>query len=94
MLRIEALYIDDDVLGKVEGKHGLRILDIEEALVYSRERCFHKVGGGQIRVLLQTSVGEYVVAFLTNLEGGEWRLNSARKMTPNERRFFKSAKKG
>jgi len=57
MLRIEALYIDDEVLDKIEAKHGLRFPDIEEALVSSKERCFHKVGGGQIRALLKTSAG-------------------------------------
>jgi len=45
MLRIEALWVDDEVLDKIEAKHGLRFPDIEEALVYSKERCFHKVGG-------------------------------------------------
>lgn len=94
MLRIEALWIDDEVLDKIEGKHGLRFLDIEEALVYSKERCFHKVGGGQIRALLKTSAGQYVVVFLTPLGGGDWKLNSAREMTPKEKRFFKLSKKG
>ena len=94
MLRIEALWVDDEVLDKIEVKHGLQFMDIEEALVYSKERCFHKVGGGQIRALFKTSSGQYVVAFLSPLGGGDWRLNSARPMTPKERRSFKLSKKG
>jgi len=35
MLTIKALWVDDDVLDKIEGRHGLKFLDIEEALVYS-----------------------------------------------------------
>jgi len=94
MLRIEALWVDDEVLDKIEVKHGLRFSDVEEALVSSKERCFHKVGGGQIRALLKTSGGQYVVVFLTPLGGGDWKLNSAREMTPREKRIFKLSKKG
>ena len=94
MLKIEALWVDDEVLDKIEAKHGLRFPDIEDALVYSKERCFHKVGGGQIKAFLKTSTGQYLVAFLFPLGGGDWRLNSARTMTPKERRSFKLSKKG
>jgi len=94
MLRIEALWVDDEVLDKIEGKHGLKFSDVEEALVYSKERCFYKVGGGQIKAFLKTSGGQYLVAFLFPLGGGDWRLNSAREMTPKEKRLFKSSKKG
>jgi len=94
MLKIEALWVDDEVLDKIERKHSLRFSDIEDALVYSRERCFHRVGGGQIRALVKTSAGQYLVAFLTPLGGGDWRVNSARGMTPQEKRFFKLSKKG
>ena len=94
MLRIEALWVDDEVLDKIEVKHGLQFMDIEEALVYSKERYFHKVGGGQIRVLFKTSSGRYVVAFLFPLEKGDWKINSAREMTTKEKRLFKLSKKG
>lgn len=94
MLRIEAIWVDDEVLDKIEGKHGLRFLDIEEALVSSQERCFHKVGGGQIRALLKTCAGQYVAVFLTPIGGSDWMVNSARDMTPKEKRSFKLSKKG
>jgi len=94
MLRVEALWIDDEVLDKIERKHGLRFLDIEEALIFSRERCFHKVGGEQIRALLKTSAGQYVTVFLAPLGGGDWRVNSARGMVPKEKRLFRLSKKG
>ncbi|MBE0415570.1 MAG: hypothetical protein IBX36_03410 [Dehalococcoidia bacterium] len=94
MLKIEALWVDDEVLDKIEGKHGVQFMDIEEALVYSKERCFHKVGGGQLRVLLKTSSGGHVAAFLSHIEKGDWKLNSAREMTPKEKRLFKLSKKG
>lgn len=94
MIRIEALYLDDDVLEKIEGKHGLKLVDIEAALIHSTERCFHKVGGDQIRALLKTSSGQHVVAFLSHLEKGDWKLNSAREMTRKEKRIFKMSKRG
>ena len=94
MLRIEALWVDDEVLDKIEVEHGLQFVDIEEALVCSKERCFHKVGGGQIRALFRTSSGRYVVAFLSPLEEGDWKVNSARKMTTKEKRLFRLSKKG
>jgi len=94
MLRIEALWVDDEVLDKIEVKHGLQFMDIEEALVYSKERCFHKVGGGQIRALLKTSSGRYVVVFLSPFEKGDWKVNSAREMTTNREAPFQIVQKG
>ncbi len=94
MLRIEAIWVDDDVLDKIEGKHGLRFQDVEEGLVHSRERCFHKVGGGQIRALFKTLGGDYVTVFLSPLGCGDWKINTARRMAPKERRYYKLSKKG
>jgi len=94
MLMIKAIWVDDDVLDKIEGRHVLKFPGIEEALVSSEERCFYKVGGNQIKASLKTSSGQYVVLFLTPLGGGDWRVNSARRMSPKERHSFKSSKKG
>jgi len=94
MLIIEAIWIDDEVLDKIEGKHGLKYQDVEEALMSSDERCFRRVGGDQIKAYLKTLAGQHVIVFLTHIDDGIWRINSARKMDPKERRSFKQSKKG
>ena len=94
MLKIEALWIDDDTLDKIEGKHGLSFAEVEEALTGTQERCFHRVGGGQVRALSTTGSGAYIAVFLTPLGGGDWRVNTARRMSSAEKHYYKSHKKG
>jgi uncharacterized DUF497 family protein len=88
MLRIEALDIDDDVLDKIESRHGVPFHEVEEAC-YSRHRHVRRGREGLYKVFSQAEAGRYLLVVLVDLGGGVWKVVTAREMTDQERRLYR-----
>lgn len=93
MLRIEALEIDDHILDKIESKHGISFVEVEEACL-SDERHVRRGREELYKVFSQTSAGRYILVVLVNLGGGNWRVATAREMTESEKRLYGKARGG
>lgn len=93
MLRIKALEIDDHILEKIESKHGISFVEVEEACL-SDERHVRRGREGLYKVFSQTSAGRYILVVLVNLGGGNWRVATAREMTESEKRLYGKARGG
>lgn len=87
VLRIEALEIDDLILGKIEAKHGISFAEVEEACL-SDKRHVRRGREGLYKLFSQTVAGRYILVVLMNLGGGNWRIVTARQMTDGERRLY------
>ena len=87
MLRIEALEIDDHILEKIESKHSVSFLEVEEACL-SEKRHVRRGREGLYKVFSQTAAGRYVLVVLANVGGGSWKIVTARGMTSSERQLY------
>jgi len=87
MPRIEALEVDDQVLEKIEAKHGVSLAEVEEACL-SERRHVRKSREGLYKVFSQTAAGRYILAVLVDLGGAIWKIVTAREMTESERRLY------
>jgi uncharacterized protein len=85
---IESLEIDDHILEKIESKHGVTFNEVEEACL-SDERHVRRSKEGFHKVFSQTEAGKYLLVVLVNLEGGRWKIVTAREMTDSERKLYK-----
>ena len=90
MLRIESLEIDDFILEKIESKHGISFIEVEEACLSDR-RHVRRDREGLYKVFSQTTAGRYLLIVLVNLGRGNWRIVTAREMTDSERRLYSKA---
>jgi hypothetical protein len=88
MLRIEALEIADDILDKIESRHGVPFHEVEEAC-YSQHRHVRRARQGLYKVFSQTEAGRYLLVVLVDLGGGVWKVVTAREMTDQERRLYR-----
>lgn len=88
MLRIEALEIADDVLDKIESRHGVPFHEAEEAC-YSQHRHVRRAREGLYKVFSRTGAGRYLLVVLVDLSGGVWRVVTAREMTDQERHLYR-----
>ncbi len=87
MLQIESLEIDDHILEKVESKHHVSFVEVEEACL-SDQRHIRRGKEGLYKVFSQTTAGRYILVVLANLGKGHWRVVTAREMTESERRLY------
>ena len=90
MLRIEALEVDDQILDKIESRHGVPFHDVEEAC-YSPQRHVRRGRTGLYKVFSQTEAGRHLLVVLIDRGGGIWRVVTAREMTGQERRLYRRA---
>ena len=86
-LRIESLGIDDHILEKIESKHGVFFIEVEEACL-SFQRHVRRGKQGLYKLFSQTEAGRYLLVVLVNLGRGNWKVVTARDMTHNERRLY------
>ena len=93
MLRIESLEIDDHILEKIESKHSITFVEVEEACL-SDERHVRRGREGLYKVFSQTAAGRYIMVVLVKLGGGNWRVATAREMTESERWLHSKARGG
>jgi hypothetical protein len=93
VLQIESLEIDDHILEKIESKHHVSFVEVEEACL-SDQRHIRRGKEGFYKVFSQTSAGRYILVVLANLGKGNWRVVTAREMTESERRLYIRASGG
>ncbi|MBU4314114.1 MAG: BrnT family toxin [Actinobacteria bacterium] len=86
-MRIESLQIDDDVLDKIESKHGVSFEEVEEACL-SGKRHTRRSREELYKLFSQTTAGRYVLVVLVNLGNGAWKIVTAREMTRRERQLY------
>lgn len=87
MLRIESLEIDDQILDKIESKHGVSLEEVEEACL-SETHHIRRSKEGLYKLFGQTAAGRYILVVLVNLGRGVWKIVTAREMTDSERRLY------
>lgn len=87
---IESLEIDDNILDKIESKHGITFSEVEEACL-SDKRHVRKGKEGLYKLFSQTDAGRYVLVVLLNLGDGNWKVVTAREMTDSERQLYKKS---
>ncbi len=92
-LRIVSLEIDDHILEKIEFKHGVFFIEVEEACL-SFQRHVRRDKQGLYKLFSQTEAGRYLLVVLVNLSRGNWKVVTARDMTHNERRLYRRARGG
>jgi len=86
-MEIRALEIDDDILDKVESKHGVAFDAVLEACL-SRARHVRRGRDGLYSVFSQSEAGRYLFVVLANAGGTTWKVVTARDMTREERRLY------
>jgi len=91
--RIESLEIDDHILDKIESKHNINFIEIEEACLSNR-RHVRRGREGLYKVFSQTEAGRYVLVVLVNLGGGNWKVATARDMTDSEKQLYIKVTRG
>ena len=90
MLYIESLEIDDNILDKIESKHGITFNEVEEACL-SDKRHVRKGKEGLYKLFSQTDAGRYILVVLLNLGDSNWKVVTARAMTDSERQLHKKS---
>jgi hypothetical protein len=90
MLRIEALEVDDQILDKIESRHGVPLDEVEQAC-YSPYRHVRRGRTGLYKVFSQSDAGRHLLVVLVDRGGGIWRIVTAREMTSQERRLYRRA---
>ena len=90
MLYIESLEIDDQMLDKIESKHGIIFSEVEEACI-SDKRHVRKGKEGLYKLFSQTDAGRYILVVLLNLGDSNWKVVTAREMTDSERKLYKKS---
>ncbi len=93
MLRIEALEIDDHVLDKIESRHRVSFIEVEEACL-SEARHIRRSREGLYKLFGQTTAGRYILVVLVNLGRGSWKVVTARGMTDSEKQLYSRAMEG
>jgi hypothetical protein len=88
MLRIESLEIDDHILEKIEGSHGVKFEETEEVCL-SALRHVRRSKEGLYKVFGRTAEGRYLLVVLAHKGGGDWKIVTARQMTDNEKRLYR-----
>ena len=86
---IDSLEIHDQILDKIERRHGIRFDEVEEAC-FTDHRHVRRTGGGLYKVFSRTDAGRYLLVVLVPLHEDHWRVVTAREMTSNERRLYRA----
>ena len=89
MLRVDALEVSDQVLDKIEAKHGVSFDEVED--VCYAEHQVRRGREGLYRVFGRTQAGRYLLVVLAGQGAGVWRVVTARDMTSQERRLYRGA---
>ena len=89
-MRFDAIEISDEVLEKIESKHGVTFDEAEEAC-FSGQRHVRIARDGLYRLFARTDSGRHLLVVLANAGGGVWRLVTAREMTSRERQLYKKS---
>ena len=87
-MRLEALEIDDDILDKIEFKHGVQFEEVEEACL-SDEREVRRTRDGLYKLFAQTDSGRYLFVVLIPVGDGVWRIVTAREMAESEKPAYR-----
>lgn len=87
---IEAIEIDDQILDKIESRHGVLWHEAEEAC-YSEQLHVRRGREGLYKVFSRTEAGRYLLVVLVELGGGVWKVVTARGMTEPEQRLYRRA---
>lgn len=90
MLYIDALHIDDTILEKIETKHGIEYVEVDET-VFSPDRYVRRGREGLYKVFGRTDSGRYLLVILADRGRGVWSVVTARDMTRQERRLYQQA---
>jgi hypothetical protein len=72
LLKIEALEIDDQILDKIEGKHGVTFSEVEEACISGKPHV-RKSKEGLYKIFSTTMSGRYLLVVLVNVAEGIWK---------------------
>ena len=86
-MRIGSLEIDDDILEKIEGRHGVNFYEVKEACL-SGQRHVRRGRGGLYQVFGRSQAGRRLFAVIASRGGGAWQVATARDMTDRERRLY------
>jgi uncharacterized DUF497 family protein len=87
---IDSLEIDDEILNKIESKHGISFREVEEAC-FSEFLHVRRSREGLYKLFSRTTAGRYILVVLVNLGKGTWKVVTARDLTVNERRLYNKA---
>lgn len=87
-MRIDALEIDDQILDKIEVRHGVTFAEVQEACM-AEERHIRRGREGLYKVFSQTVAGRYLLVVLADHSEGVWKVVTAREMTTEERRLYR-----
>ncbi|MCL4541419.1 MAG: BrnT family toxin [Chloroflexi bacterium] len=90
-MRIDALEIDDQILDKIEGRHGVTFAEVQEACM-AKERHVRRGREGLYKLFSQTTAGRYLLVVLAGYGGGVWKVVTARELTHGERRLYQRAR--
>jgi uncharacterized DUF497 family protein len=85
--RIESLTIDDHILEKIEVKHGIVFEEVEE-ICFSDRIHVRRSSKNLYKLFGQTVPGRYVLVVLIHIEGGLWKVVTARDMTESEKHLY------
>lgn len=90
-MRIEALWISDAVLEKIEAKHAVQESEVDEAC-RSDLRHVRRGRDGCYKVFSRTDAGRYLLVVLYPQREGVCAVGTAREMATSERRLYESAR--
>ena len=93
MPRIDTVTIDDHILDKIEGKHGVTFVEAEAA-VRSRQRHVRRDREGLYKIFSRTDSGRYLLVVIADKGDGVGKIVTAREMTPTERTLYRRARGG
>ncbi len=79
----------DEIMLKIEAKHNVRPIEVEEAAFNSPH--VRRGREGLYRLYGRTAAGRYLFAVFRNLGGGRVRPITARDMTREERQLFEDS---
>jgi len=88
MKEFHRLYFSDEVEEKLQKKHGVTKEEVWEA-VFRSDSLLKKKGQNIHIVFSQTGSGRYLMVFLEPLRHNAMSVESAREMTPEEKRYYK-----
>ena len=89
-MRIKHIECSREVADKIESKHGIRLVEVEEVL---RSKTAHlRKTAGIYEQYGRSYEGRYLFVVFRNQGGGTVRIITARDMTIRERRLFQQAK--
>jgi len=92
-VRIDDLDISDEVLDKIERKHGVSWDEVEELCRYNeRSHVARRARDGLYALFGRTYAGRYLLVILAADGTGEYRVVTARDQTSDERHAYRTRK--